>query len=99
MGEEMRRPWADALGDEFFVWLDGWLKAEPIVPDPRQLRDFGMEMLYSTPFFSPSLRWTAASMMRRKAPVGMLKGLLFAGLWSDDLVMRAAAGAIDYKIA
>jgi hypothetical protein len=62
------------------------------------MRDFSMEMLYSTPFFGPSLRWAATSMMRRKAP-GMLKGLLFAGLWSDDLVMRAAAGAIDYKIA
>jgi len=28
-----------------------------------------------------------------------LKGLLFAGLWSDDLVARAAAGAIAYTIA
>lgn len=63
------------------------------------MRDFGMEMLYSTPFFGPSLRWTAASMMRRKAPVGMLKGLLFAGLWSDDLVMRAAAGDLEWRRA
>lgn len=99
MGAEMRRPWAEALSDEFFVWLDGWLKAEPMLPDPRQLRDLGMELLHSAPWFGPSLRWTAGTLLRRKAPVGVLKGLLFAGLWSDDLVMRAAAGAIDYKIA
>ncbi|WP_322489426.1 hypothetical protein [Chloroflexus sp.] len=99
MGAEMRRPWADALGEHFFVWLDTWLKAPSVVPTPWELRDLGMELLHSVPWFGPSLRWTAGSLLRRKAPVGVLKGLLFAGLWSDDLVMRAAAGAIDYKVA
>ena len=99
MGAEMRRPWVDALGEHFFVWLDSWLKTEPVVPDPSVLRDLGMELLYRAPWFGPSLRWTAASLMRRRAPGGMLKGLLFAGLWSDDLVARAAAGALSYTIA
>lgn len=96
MGEEMRRPWADALGDHFFVWLDTWLKAEPAVPTLWELRDLGTELLHSAPWFGPSLRWTATSLMRRKAPVGALKGLLAAGLWSDELVMRAGAGDLPY---
>lgn len=98
-GAELRRPWADAVGEHFFDWLDTWLTAEPTVPNPWEIRDLGMELLHAAPWFGPSLRWTAESLMRRKSPVGILKGLLVAGLWSDDLVMCAAAGAINYKIA
>ena len=34
MGRELRQPWADALGEHCFVWLDTWLKAKPEVPAP-----------------------------------------------------------------